>query len=130
MRYNGLLTAKLMMRVIGFALLVGLLMVPVWTWALDIPNGTPMDMAALPCDGFVGFLDTDGAPENGAEVSLIYRMNEDSPRAIIYYHAGDAGGFERAVVQLPGSSELHFTTLEALGTAFPTPCDIVERESL
>ena len=126
--YDGASTAKVILVILGMALLLSLIWTPVF--ALDIPSGTPYDMASIPCDGFVGFLDTDGVPENGAEVMLVYRMDEDNPRAVVLYHPGDGGGFKQAAVQFPGGPEVHFTTLESFTKAFPDPCSIVTRESL
>ena len=111
---------------IAAACIIAALTWPAGAAPIGIPDGAvPMAFTPLPCDGGMLFYDLNNNPEDGFELVAVVKNDEDQPRVLTFYGAGDEGAFERAVVRIPGKPEEVFTTPEKLTAAYPHPCDIL-----
>lgn len=79
----------------------------------------------LPCAGHLAYYDTNGYPEDGAEVVKVFAEREDTPRVTIYYGDGEKGEFLRALVTLPQHVPHVIADVDEFAATFPHPCDIV-----
>ena len=91
------------------------------------PTATLIGTQHLPCGAMLVYFDNDGSPENGPEYTAIMTEGADVPVMTVEYGAGDAGQFQRAIIQLPGQPVEVYTTVEALIEHYGHPCDVVAR---
>ena len=82
--------------------------------------------APLPCDGLMEFYDTNGDLADGAEVALVFKVGESSPRVYIEFTEGVTGEFKFARVTIPGLKVQTFTSPVALSAAYPHPCHAIQ----
>ena len=116
----------------GLAILILLLTVAIVGAA---PSLSPPAHAALigafglPCEG--GMLlqyDTNDNSTDGAELVVVQREDEDRPRGMFQYDAGEDGRLLSIRTQIPGGPIQTFTSVEALVQVYSTPCDLIRAE--
>lgn len=87
---------------------------------------TVIHSVALPCEGTLNYLDTDGDPTNGAERLTVTVPGEPTPRAVVTFGDGAEGQFKSAHVTLPGKVAETYTDHDRFAEVYPHPCVIVE----
>lgn len=86
---------------------------------------TLIETHELSCNARLDYFDTDGQPENGAEVLSVTRDGDKVPLAALQFAPGDGGRFLRAEVRIPGQPAENYSQLSVFAEKYPHPCDVV-----